>query len=809
MTNHWVDIKNADVVIVMGGNAAEAHPVGFRWVVEAKQRRGATFVVVDPRFNRSASVADFYAPIRSGTDIAFLGGVINWLIANGKINWDYVKNYTNATFIVHDDFDFNEGLFSGWDKEKNAYTDKSSWNYKMDENGDAVVDPTMEDPRCVFNMMKKHYASYTPELVSTITGTPVEEFLKVCEILGTCSAHNKVATFLYALGWTQHTIGSQNIRTMAMIQLLLGNIGMPGGGVNALRGHSNIQGLTDLGLLSTNLPGYMPLPSEKQTTIDTYLSQVTPKATRPDQFNYWGNTPKFFVSMMKTFWGDKATKENGWGFDWLPKWDQMYDVLRVFELMKQGKMNGYFCQGFNPVASFPNKNKTIAALSKLKYLVVMDPLVTETSTFWKNYGESNDVDPSKIGTTVYRLPTTCFAEEDGAVVNSGRWLQWHWKAADAPGEALPDANILSGILYEVRRLYKEHGGVNPEPLMNISWKYDIPTAPHPDELAKELNGYALADIKDADGNVILKKGQLISSFAQLRDDGTTASGCWIYAGSWTEAGNQMANRDNSDPSGLGNTLGWAWAWPANRRIIYNRASADRDGKAWDKERALIFWNGKKWTGYDVPDFKVDEPPGSAMNPYIMNPEGVSRLYAIDKMAEGPFPAHYEPMESPIGVNLMYPKVLNNPAVRIFEDDRKELGTMEDYPYVGTTYRLTEHFHYWTKHALLNAIAQPEQFIEMGEALAAEKGIANGDWVKVWSKRGFIKAVAVVTKRIKPLDVNGKRIHHIGIPIHWGYEGLTKQGFIANTLTPSVGDANTQTPEFKTFLVNIEKAEGGR
>ncbi|KZX38006.1 formate dehydrogenase [Wohlfahrtiimonas chitiniclastica] len=809
MTNHWVDIKNADVVIVMGGNAAEAHPVGFRWVVEAKQRRGATFVVVDPRFNRSASVADFYAPIRSGTDIAFLGGVINWLIANGKINWDYVKNYTNATFIVHDDFDFNEGLFSGWDEEKNAYTDKSSWNYKMDENGDAVVDPTMEDPRCVFNMMKKHYASYTPELVSTITGTPVEEFLKVCEILGTCSAHNKVATFLYALGWTQHTIGSQNIRTMAMIQLLLGNIGMPGGGVNALRGHSNIQGLTDLGLLSTNLPGYMPLPSEKQTTIDTYLSQVTPKATRPDQFNYWGNTPKFFVSMMKTFWGDKATKENGWGFDWLPKWDQMYDVLRVFELMKQGKMNGYFCQGFNPVASFPNKNKTIAALSKLKYLVVMDPLVTETSTFWKNYGESNDVDPSKIGTTVYRLPTTCFAEEDGAVVNSGRWLQWHWKAADAPGEALPDANILSGILYEVRRLYKEHGGVNPEPLMNISWKYDIPTAPHPDELAKELNGYALADIKDADGNVILKKGQLLSSFAQLRDDGTTASGCWIYAGSWTEAGNQMANRDNSDPSGLGNTLGWAWAWPANRRIIYNRASADRDGKAWDKERALIFWNGKKWTGYDVPDFKADEPPGSAMNPYIMNPEGVSRLYAIDKMAEGPFPAHYEPMESPIGVNLMYPKVLNNPAVRIFEDDRKELGTMEDYPYVGTTYRLTEHFHYWTKHALLNAIAQPEQFIEMGEALAAEKGIANGDWVKVWSKRGFIKAVAVVTKRIKPLDVNGKRIHHIGIPIHWGYEGLTKQGFIANTLTPSVGDANTQTPEFKTFLVNIEKAEGGR
>ncbi len=809
MTNHWVDIRNADVVIVMGGNAAEAHPVGFRWVIEAKQRRGAKFVVVDPRFNRSASVADFYAPIRSGTDIAFLGGVINWMIKNDKINWEYVKNYTNATFIVHDEFDFNEGLFSGWDDEKNAYTDKSSWNYRMDENGNAVVDDTLQDPRCVFNMMKKHYESYTPDLVSTITGTPEAEFLKVCEIIGSCAAHNKVATFLYALGWTQHTIGSQNIRTMAMIQSLLGNIGMPGGGVNALRGHSNIQGLTDLGLLSTNLPGYMPLPSDKQTSIDTYLSQVTPKAVRPGQFNYWSNTPKFFVSMMKTFWGDKATKETNWGYDWLPKWDQMYDVLRVFELMNEGKMNGYFCQGFNPVASFPNKNKTVSSLSKLKYLVVMDPLVTETSTFWKNYGESNDVDPSKIGTTVFRLPTTCFAEEDGAIVNSGRWLQWHWKAADAPGEAEPDANILSGILFELRKLYNDQGGVNPEPVMNISWDYAMPKEPHPAEIAKELNGYALVDLKDANGNVIAKKGELLSSFAQLRDDGTTASGCWIFAGSWTEAGNQMANRDNSDPSGLGNTLGWAWAWPANRRIIYNRASADRDGKPWDKERALLFWNGKKWAGYDVPDFKADEAPGTEMNPYIMQPEGVARLFAVDKMAEGPFPAHYEPMESPIGVNLMYPKQLNNPAVRIFDNDRAQLGNMDEFPYVGTTYRLTEHFHYWTKHSLLNAIAQPEQFIEMSETLAAEKGIANGDWVKVWSKRGFIKAVAVVTKRIKALDVNGKKIHHIGIPIHWGYEGLTKQGFLANTLTPSVGDANSQTPEFKTFLVNIEKVEGGK
>lgn len=809
MTNHWVDIRNADVIIVMGGNAAEAHPVGFRWVVEAKQRRNATFIVVDPRFNRSASVADFYAPIRSGTDIAFLGGVINWLVKNNKINWDYVKNYTNACFVVREDYNFNEGLFSGWDEEKNAYTDKSSWNYEIDENGEAVVDLTMEHPRCIFNLMKKHYAEYTPDIVSTITGTPEADFLKVCETLGTCAVHNKVATFLYALGWTQHTIGSQNIRTMAMIQLLLGNIGMPGGGVNALRGHSNIQGLTDIGLLSTNLPGYLNLPSDKQTDYETYITQSTPKSNRPGQLNYWSNTPKFFVSLMKTYWGDKATKENNWGFDWLPKWDKTYDILRVFDMMYKGEINGYFCQGFNPVASFPNKNKSIEALSKLKFLVIMDPLITETSTFWKNYGESNDVDSSKIATTVYRLPTTCFAEEDGSVVNSARWLQWHWKAADAPGEAQPDVNIMSGIMLEIRKLYQEQGGVNPEPIMNMSWDYIIPSKPHSDELAKELNGYALEEIKDANGNIIHRKGELISSFANLKDDGTTASGCWVYAGSWTEAGNQMANRDNSDPSGLGNTLGWAWAWPMNRRIIYNRASADRDGKAWDKERALIFWNGKKWTGYDVPDFKVDEPPGSQMNPFIMNQEGVSRLFALDKMAEGPFPSHYEPMESPIGKNLMYPKQLNNPAVRIFENDREQLGKMNEFPYVGTTYRLTEHFHYWTKHALLNAIAQPEQFIEMGEELAKEKGIANGDRVKVWSKRGYIKAVAVVTKRLKTMIVDGKPIYHIGIPIHWGYEGLTKQGFLANTLTPSVGDANTQTPEFKTFLVNIEKVQGDK
>lgn len=805
MTNHWVDIKNADLVIVMGGNAAEAHPVGFRWALEAKMQRQAKLVVVDPRFTRSASVADYYAPIRSGTDIAFLGGVIRYLLENDKVNHEYVKAYTNASFLINEGFAFHDGLFSGYDEAKRSY-DKSTWSYQLDGNGQARIDPTLTDPRCVWNLLKQHYSRYTPEVVSNITGTPKEQFLKVCEMIAETAAPDKTMTILYALGWTQHSIGAQNIRTMAMIQLLLGNMGMPGGGVNALRGHSNIQGLTDLGLLSTNLPGYLNLPSEKQTAVTDYLAATTPKTLRPNEMNYWQNTPKFFISLMKSWYGDTATAENGWAFDYLPKYDKSYDVLQVFDLMHQGKVNGYFCQGFNPIAAFPNKAKILASLSKLKYLVIMDPLVTDTSTFWKNHGEFNNVDSAAIQTEVFRLPTTCFAEEEGSIVNSGRWLQWHWQGADAPGEALPDTAIMARLFLKLRALYQKEGGAFPDPILNLSWNYLHPEEPSPVELAKEYNGKALTDLTDPKDptKVLVKKGEQLASFAQLRDDGSTACGCWVFSGSYTQAGNQMARRDNADPSGLGNTPGWAWAWPVNRRIIYNRASCDPSGKPWDPKRKLISWNGSQWTGFDVPDFKVDEPPTSTMSPFIMQPEGVGRLFALDKMAEGPFPEHYEPFESPIGTNPLHPKVVSNPAARVFKEDLANMGKKDQFPYVGTTYRLTEHFHYWTKHSLLNAVIQPEQFVEIGEALAQEKGIRPGDTVRVSSNRGYIKAKAVVTKRLRALSVNGQTTHTIGIPIHWGYEGLTKQGFLANTLTPFVGDANTQTPEFKTFLVNVEK-----
>ncbi len=808
MTNHWVDIKNANLIVVMGGNAAEAHPCGFKWVTEAKAHNKAKLIVVDPRFTRSAAVADYYAPIRSGSDIAFLGGMINYLLTHDKIQHEYVKNYSDATFLVNGDYDFDDGLFSGYDKDKRSYN-KTSWTYQKGADGFVLVDNTLQNPRCVFNLMKQHYSRYTPEMVSRITGTPEERFLHVCEMVAETAVPNRTTTFLYALGWTQHTVGAQNIRTMAMVQILLGNMGMAGGGINALRGHSNIQGLTDLGLLSNMLPGYMTLAGEKEQDFAAYLDTRTLKPSRPGQMSYWQNYPKFHVSLMKSWYGDAATQDNNWCFDWLPKLDKIYDVLQVFELMHQGKMNGYFAQGFNPLASFPNKAKIGGALAKLKYLVVIDPLATETSEFWKNFGEFNDVDPSKIQTEVFRLPSTCFAEEDGSLVSSSRVLQWHYKGADAPGEARGDAEIMAGLFLRLQGLYKKDGGAFPDPVLNLTWPYIIPGSPSSEELAREFNGKALTDLPDPKdpAKVLVKSGEQLAGFAQLRDDGSTASGCWIFSGAWTQAGNLMARRDNSDPSGLGNTLNWAFAWPANRRILYNRASCDTSGKPWDPTRTVISWNTRqdKWVGMDIPDMRPDAAPDENVGPFIMNPEGVARLFAIDKMAEGPFPEHYEPFETPIGTNPLHPGVISNPAARVFKSDMEAFGKASEFPYVGTTYRLTEHFHYWTKHVRINAILQPEQFVEIGEELARSKGIKGGDKVKVSSNRGYIKAVAVVTKRIKMLNVNGQQVHTVGIPIHWGFKGLTKNGYIANTLTPYVGDANTQTPEFKSFLVNIEKA----
>lgn len=809
MTNHWVDIKNADVVLIMGGNAAEAHPCGFKWVTEAKAHNAAKLIVVDPRFNRSASVADYYAPIRTGTDIVFLGAAIKWLIDNDRIQHEYVRNYTDMSFIVREDFAFDEGTYSGYNPETRTY-DKSSWDYERGADGFVATDPTMQHPRCVYQLLKKHYERYTPEMVERVCGTTKEEFLTVVEMLATTATPDRAGTILYALGWTQHSIGSQIIRTGAMLQLLLGNIGIAGGGMNALRGHSNIQGLTDLGLMTNLLPGYLTLPNEGEQDYQGYIQARTQHALRPNQLSYWQHYSRFHVSLMKTWWGDAATAENDWAFDYLPKLDRPYDMLQTYELMDAGKVNGYICQGFNPLAAAPNKAKMNSSLAKLKYMVVMDPLVTETSEFWKNYGKHNDVDSAAIQTEVIRLPTTCFAEEEGALVNSGRWLQWHWKGAEPPGQAKSDIEIMALIHMRLRELYETEGGAFPDPILNLTWDYARPRHPSATELAMEYNGRALDDLRAANdpSRITRRAGEQLSGFGELRDDGSTASGCWIYAGAWTQDGNMMARRDNSDPTGIGQTLNWAWAWPANRRILYNRASADTAGNPFDPKRPLVYWDGERWGGADVPDYKGDEDPADGMGPFIMNPEGVARFFARGAMAEGPFPTHYEPFETPLGYNPVYPdsqQATSNPAARLFDSDRATMGTVADYPYVGTTYRLTEHFHYWTKHAKLNAILQPEQFVEIGEGLAHEIGVGNGDRVRVSSKRGHIEAVAVVTKRIRALKVDGKTVHHVGIPIHWGFVGLAKPGYLANTLTPSVGDGNSNTPEFKSFLVNVEKA----
>ncbi len=805
MTNHWVDIRNADIVLIMGGNAAEAHPCGFKWVTEAKAHNKAKLVVVDPRFTRSAAVSDYYAPIRPGTDIAFLLGVMRYILAENKYHADYVKIHTNAPFIVREGFKFEDGLFSGFDEAKRAYN-MEDWEYELDEQGFAKVDETMQNPRCVINLLKTHVERYTPEMVERICGTPKAKFMKVAEMIASTGNGERSMTSMYALGWTQHTHGAQNIRCMAMLQLLLGNMGVPGGGVNALRGHANVQGITDLALLTHLLPGYLAAPNEKEPDFAAYMAKRGYQPLRPDQTSYWQNYKKFFVSQLKAWWGDAAQPTNDFAFEYLPKYDVPYDTLKIVQQMYEGKMNGCITSGQNILWGVPHKDKTLAGLAKLKWLVVADPLDVETASFWKSFGELNHADTSAIQTEVFQLPATTIAEDEGSFTNSGRTILWHGKAADAPGEAKSDIEIYAAIFRRLRDLYLADGGTFPDPITKLTWRYTNPDNPSPDELLKEINGYALEDVADPKDptKLLAKAGQQLASFAHMTDDGKTAGGCWIYTGVYTEAGNLSMRRDNSDPSGKGVHGMWGFAWPANRRILYNRASSDANGKPWSAHKAYIQWNGSKWIGPDVPDYGVTVPPEKGVGAFIMNPEGVSRLFTRGMMKDGPFPEHYEPYESPVG-NVLHEKVGPTPTARVFKDVWDSFGKAEEYPYIGTTYRLTEHFHYWSKHQHINAVLQPEQFVELPEELAKDKGIKNGDWVQVSSKRGFIKAKAVVTKRVASLTVDGKRVHVVGIPIHWGFKGAAKDGYAANTLTPFVADVNASTPEFKAFLVNVERS----
>jgi len=801
MTNGWVDIKNADVVLVMGGNPAENHPCGFKWVIEAKKHRNAKLVTVDPRFNRTAAVSDHFVQIRAGTDIAFLGGLINYALQNNRYHEDYLKLFTNAPFIIKEGLKLPEddGLFSGFDAKKKSY-DKSSWGYEM-EGEYAKIDPTLQHPRCVFQLMKKHYSRYTPEVVSKITGASVEAFKKAADIITSTYTPDRAGTIMYALGWTHHSTGVQIIRAAAMMQLVLGNIGRPGGGLNALRGHSNIQGATDMNQTHT-LPGYLKMPVPQWQTLKEFLEATTPKALRPNSMNYWQNTPKFMVSFLKAMYGSHANKDNDFAYHYLPKMTGNHSYVYAFDDMYKGVVKGLVSFGMNPVNNAPNSGKTIAALAKMDWLVMVENFENETAIFWKAPKDMGGLAPEQVKTEVFMLPAANFAEKDGTFTNSARWMQWKWKAINPPGSAKPDLEILARIFLKVRELYQKDGGKFPEPILNLTWNYADPLNPTSEELAKEINGKTLVDqVDEKTKQVLLKAGQQLPGYAALKDDGTTVCGNWLHSGNFTEAGNNMARRSTADPTGLGMYHNWGFNWPANRRIMYNRASADANGKPWDPKRAGIKWNGERWVG-DVPDYKADSPPEAGLGAFIMLGEGVAKLYAVD-FAEGPFPEHYEAVETPVE-NLLHPKVTSNPTAKLLATDKDVFGKADKFPYVCTTYRLTEHFHYWTKHIQRINQTQPEFFVEIPEELAKEKGIKNQQLIKVSSARGTITGKAMVTKRIKPMMIDGKKIYQIGFPIHWGFAGQST-GPLANLLTPTVLDANSSMPEYKTFLVNLEKA----
>lgn len=792
MTNGWTDVANADVILVMGGNPAENHPVGFRFVMEAKRRRKAKLVCIDPRFNRTAAVSDAYVPIRSGTDIAFLGGLIHYALSTDLHHADYVREHTNAAFLVKEGFSFEDGYFSGWDPQTSTY-DKSTWQYELDAQGHARVDPSLEHPRSVFQLMKRHYARYTPETVASICGCTVEEFQKAAETVCSTGRAGRSGTILYALGWTQHSHSVQLIHSAAMLQLLLGNVGMPGGGVNAQRGHSNIQGATDMGAWNM-LPGYLKVPRADWQTLDDYVAANSPSPLRPSSLNYWSNTSKFMVSLLKAYYGESAGPENEFGYPNLPKIGENanYGWGFFFDKMAAGEIEGMISFGMNPVANGPNTAKMLAGLARLKWLMVVENFETETAAFWKarELAEKYYPDapgPEDVATEVFLLPAACFAEKDGTFVNSSRWLQWKHAALEPPGDAKPDQEIIARLFLAIRELYEKEGGAAPGPLTSIAWSYGNPWSPSLEEVAKEINGREVGS------------GRQLSGFGELGDDGSTLCGNWLYSGSFTEEGNQMARRGLEDPTGLGLYSEWSWSWPANRRILYNRASADRLGRPWDPERAAIRWVEGKWIG-DVPDYRATAAP-TELDAFIMLPEGVAKLFAAD-FAEGPFPEHYEPAESPV-LNPMHPAVSSNPLATVFHGPLDPLGSSENYPYVALTYRLTEHFHYWTKHIESNVMLQSSFFVEVPEGLAREKEIRNGDRVRVTSARGEVEGPAMVTKRLRALQVNGGTVYQIGLPIHWGFLGRVK-GPLINNLTPSVLDPNSGTPEYKGFLVNLEK-----
>ena len=852
MTSHWCDFQNTDVILNCGSNSVENHPVSALWLEKAHEQ-GAKWIVVDPRYTRTAEQADIWCPIRSGTDIAFYGGMYNYIIEHliepnlenylatgdmSEYNFEYLLNYTNASYLLDPEYEFDPatGLFSGWDEKTKTYN-THSWHYQTEsteewdtsESGDYAwavkqgvpefttptlshpkKDMTLKDPMCVYQQFKEHYSRYDLDTVCSVCGMDKETLELVYATYTSTGKPGKAGTVLYALGQTQHTYGAQNTRAMCVMQLLLGNIGIPGGGVNALRGEPNVQGATDMGMMVNEHPAYLKWSN---TTDRASLRKWIESQTYSD--GYYTNKPKFIVSSLKEWFGDAATVENDYGYDWWPKvpsktGDIDYTHISTFELMKQGVIKGYFNWGMNPCHSAPNAGNVRRSMASLDWLVVADQVLTESATFWK----APDMNPAEIDTTVYYLPCALIYEKPGIILNSGRWIQYRQQAVEPWDQAKPDYEMCDLIWTEICRLYKEEGGANPDPILNTKWDYYVDGKIDPRPVAWALNGYRVAGT-ECNTNSANPKTDLLKGYSELGADGSTACAMWIYSGMWNNndapldaAEQPLCRRDTNDASGIGLNSNWAFSWPSNRRILYNRNSCDMQGKPWNADKKLMEWTGEKWDLVDQGDF-VTAKNGKQVPPnnktFFMLWEQNARLESYG-MVDGPLPEHFEPFESPTDTNP-FNGAFNNPCAFGVNYESTKKGSAVDYPIIGTTYSVTEHWQTGGQTRLCPSLveAMPAQFVEMSEELAAEKGIKNGEEVRVYNNRGSVVVPAVVTKRLHPMTINGELKHQVGLTHHFGWADLFGTGDVVNDLTPNVGDPNSFTPEYKAFLVNIEKA----
>jgi formate dehydrogenase major subunit len=807
--------------------------------MEAK-RRGATIVHVDPRFTRTSAMADIHVPIRAGSDVAFLGGIIRYVIENERYFKEYLLAYTNASAIVRSDFQDTEdlnGLFSGWNSEKGQY-EIESWQYEGGEVSPSVTqremfsaepksqrgtkaasvehDETLQDPHCVFQIVKRHFARYTPAMVEEICGIRPDLFVRVCEALCENSGRERTSAFAYAVGWTQHSIGVQYIRTAAIIQLLLGNIGRPGGGIMALRGHASIQGSTDIPTLYNMLPGYLAMP---RSGVDVSLDKYN--GDHAAEKGWWSESPKYMVSLLKAWWGDAATPENDFCYDYLPHLSGDHSHMVTVADMADGKVKGYFLMGENPTVGSMHGALHRKGMRAADWVVVRDFALTESAEFWKSAPEIDrgEVRPEDIKTEVFFFPAAAHTEKDGSFTNTQRLVQWHHKAVDPAGDCRSELHFMYHLGKRLKALYASSNDLKDRPILDLTWDY--PTRgqhqePDAESVLAEIHGFTVADRKP------------VNDFRDLKDDGSTACGCWIYSGSYQDGVNQTARRKPwTEQNWVASE--WAWAWPSNRRILYNRASADPEGRPWSERKKYVWWDEEKsqWTGVDEPDFIKDRPPSyrpkkrakgtetiSGIDPFIMQGDGKGWLYAPNGLLDGPLPTHYEPQES-VCENPLYGQQCNparmewdrkdNPYHRAFDDPR--------FPYVLTTYRLTEHHTAGGMSRWLSWLSelQPEMFCEVSPQLAAERGLTNGGWATIITARAEIEARVLVTDRIRPLRLGRRReVHQIGLPYHWGRRGLVS-GDAANELISFVADPNVSIQESKALTGNIEpgRRSGGR